>query len=113
MIDEPAEINNIEQEENHEEFNPLAPTASQINTFAVTGDTIVEYFDCGLKSEVRKVHSNGLNFGKLYLSCPKPSFEDRCSYFQFCGPRLEELAMSTSSKNKVDEDKGQMGQVYQ
>lgn len=46
--------------------------------------------NCGLKSSVRKVQKSGPNFGRTYQACPKPRFEDRCQFFQFCGAFLEE-----------------------
>jgi hypothetical protein len=62
----------------------------------------------GLKSAVRKVQKNGPNFGVTYQACPKPSFEDRCSFFQFCGVYLEEQEQATSAKNIIsDENKSQ------
>ena len=67
---------------------------------------IVDQFcDCGLKSLVRKVQNNGPNYGRTYQACPKPCFEARCSFFQFCGAVLEVEEHAASAKKDESSQK--------
>ena len=64
-----------------------------------------QYCNCGLKSSVRQVQKNGPNFGRTYQACPKPRFEDRCQFFQFCGAFLEEQNQTLEKLASEDRNK--------
>ena len=73
-----------------------------------------QYCNCGLKSAVRQVQKNGPNFGRTYQACPKPRFEDRCQFFQFCGAFLDEEKqdqtvgiVTSDDRTKIDKKKEQ------
>ena len=73
-----------------------------------------QYSNCGLKSAVRQVQKNGPNFGRTYQACPKPRFEDRCQFFQFCGAFLDEEKqdqtvgiVTSDDRTKIDKKKEQ------